>query len=442
MLTFFVSLDGIIIEVNSHNRKKRNMRLLIKILLMVFLCFTGMAQSSVTKPKAQQNNLQIVTAANLKLVSKEVVDANCETITGDEINVINTVVRGSTGGCLEITATEFIDINEFFDSENGSTFDARIGAVDTPPDPVPPPSEVKQCEDFSNHGPTNPHLYAQKYNNSFVGDLISKYTPEYKIEGLTDWKLMSTAGAFQPGSDLNYHFYSEPSDGEGRYTVLRTKAGCSEFRDIRSQRVYDNTLEDWIDLPNSLPSINPVAKDFYIMVNSELEGRSNFEEIPVYNLFADRVINNLTARINGHDYVGFDLFTYPIFKVRQNNNMMDTRAIYVQKDFVMDVSDDSFNTAARYNVHRNYQGGHWSTVTTLTRHDGQVTVSVQGIAWDMNQILMNTSTGQSYNNINQFGNVFDLGFLPDGNYNFAIKTYHGVTINNNIRVNVKRPATN
>ncbi|MFT7247353.1 MAG: hypothetical protein ACI97P_000117 [Arcticibacterium sp.] len=422
------------------------MRILIKILLMVFLCFTGMAQNSVTKPKAQQKNLQIVTEAHLKQVSKEVMDANCETITGDEIRVINTVVRGSSGGCLEIIASEYIDINEFFDSENGSTFDARIDVVDTQPDPDPDPTPTpgpeKQCEDFTNHGPTNPHLYAQKYNNSFVGDLISKYIPEYKIEGLTDWKLMSSAGAFEPGSDLNYHFYSEPSDGQARYTALRTKAGCPEYRDIRTQRVYHNTLEGWIDLPSNLPSINPVAKDFYIMVNSELEGRSDFEEIPVYNLFADRVVNNLTARINGYDYVSFNLHTYPIFVVRQNNNMMDTRAIYVDKDFVMDISDDSFNTASRYNVHRNYQGGHWSTVTTLTRHDGQVTVSVQGIAWDMNQMLVNTSTGQSYNNINQFGNVFDLGFLPDGNYNFAVKTYHGVEINNTIRVNVKRPSTN
>ena len=108
----------------------------------------------------------------------------------------------------------------------------------------------------------------------------------------------------------------------------------------------------------------------------------------------------------------------------------------------MDISDDSFTSAARYNVHRNYQGGHWSTVTTLTRHDGQVTVSVQGIAWDINQKLVNTSTGQTFTNINQFGNVFDLGFLADGNYNFAVQTYHGVTINHNVRVNVRRPAIN
>ena len=428
------------------------MRVLIKILILVILGFSGMAQSSVTKPKAQQNNLRIVTEAHLKQVSKEVVSADCETITGDEINVVNTIVKGSTGGCLEITATEFIDLNDFFDSENGSTFDARIGTSGTPPDPVPDPDPVpvpdpvpdpeKQCEDFSNHGPTNPHLYAQKYNNAFVGDLISKYTPEYKIDGLTDWKLMTTAGAFQPGSDLNYHFYSEPSDGQGRVTILRTKSGCPEYRDIRSQMVYDNTLEDWTNLPTNLPTINPVAKDYYIMVNSELEGRSAYEEIPVYNLFADRVVNNLTARINGHDYIGFNLYTYPIFKVRQNNNMMDTRAIFVQKDFVMDISDDSFTSAARYNVHRNYQGGHWSTVTTLTRHDGQVTVSVQGIAWDINQKLVNTSTGQTFTNINQFGNVFDLGFLADGNYNFAVQTYHGVTINHNVRVNVRRPAIN
>ncbi|AWV98136.1 hypothetical protein [Arcticibacterium luteifluviistationis] len=428
-----------------------HMRVFTSIILLTALSFQGKAQSTSTDAKAQNNEAQNNEIVNQQIqISKTVDDPNCQTDYGNEVNVVNTVIKGASEGCLEIKATDYIDLGEFFDSEYGSTFDAQIVSeipgtdpVDPGTDPVDPtPDTEKQCEDFSNHGPSNPHLYAQSSSNSFVGDLVAKYTPEYKIEGLTDWKLLTTAGSVIPGSDKKYHYYKEPFDGWERNTLLRTKAGCPEYRDVRSQKVYTNTLEEWHGLPTSMPSINPSIKDYYIMVNSELEGRPLWNDIPVYNLYADRDIPNLNVRVNWNDFYSFEKYTYPLFQVRPNRDMMITTSFNVKKDFIIDVSDDGYQTASRYTVYRNYQGGHWSTATTLTRHDGRVTVSVQGINWDTDQLLVNVSTGQTYYNIQQFGNVFDLGYLPDGDYQFAVKTYHGHTINDRVIVKVKRPSIN
>ncbi|WP_341226864.1 hypothetical protein [uncultured Arcticibacterium sp.] len=426
------------------------MRVLKSIILLTALGYQVQAQSTLSEAKAQNNEAQNMAVSNQQIeVSRTVDDPNCQTEYGNEVNVVNTVIKGSSEACLEIKATEYIDLDEFFDSEYGSSFDAQIVSEipgtnpDPDPNPDPTPDTEKQCEDFSNHGPTNPHLYANFSSNSFVGNLISKYTPEYKIEGLTDWKLMTTAGPVIPNSDINYQYYQEPYDGWERNTLLRTKAGCPEYRDVRNQKVYTNTLEEWYGLPTySMPSINPSTKDYYIMVNSELEGRPLWNDIPVYNLYADRNIANLNVRVNGRDFYGFETYSYPLFQVRPNRDMMVTPSFSVKKDFIVDISDDGYQTASRYTVYRNYQGGHWSTVTTMTRHDGRVTVSAQGINWDTDQLLVNVSTGQTYYNIQQFGNVFDLGYLPDGDYQFAAKTYHGHTINNRVIVKVKRPAIN
>jgi hypothetical protein len=78
----------------------------------------------------------------------------------------------------------------------------------------------------------------------------------------------------------------------------------------------------------------------------------------------------------------------------------------------------------------------------MTRHDRRVTVTVQGIHWDMDQRLVNVNTGQVYNNIPEFGNVFVLGAMNDGTYHFRIETYTGVVINDRVIVKVKQPLLN
>jgi hypothetical protein len=432
----------------------------MRVSKIIFLLF-GVALNGYSQKinKAIVSNIQETTGVSTinanKQISKTVESSDCVLETGNEVNVINTIIKGGSAGCLEINATDFIDINEFFDSEYGSSFDAKIVQATTPdptPDPIPTPEPTptpdptpiddsnKQCEDFSNHGAANPHLYAKKSSYSFVGDMISKYAPEYRIEGLTGWKLTTTAGPVKAGSDIKYHYYEEKSDGQARYTFLRTKAGCTEYGDVRSQKVYDNTLEDWTTLPTNLQPMNPKIMDYYIFVNSDLEGKGINGALPIYNLFADRDIPNLNVRINGNDYHGFSSHTYPMFKVRDNSNKMLTNSINVTKDFVMDISDDGYTTGSRYTVYRNYLGGHYSTATTMTRHDGRVTVSVTGINWEIDQLLVNVNTGASFGSIATFGNVFDLGNLPDGDYQFSLKTYQGNTINNRVIVKVKRPS--
>lgn len=438
-------------------------------MLSVAICPIAKAQIKTNDAVAESQAENSVSAVeNEIIISNYFSNTNCETKGSESVKLENTIVSGA-GACLEIVATEAIDLESFFDSEVGSTFDARIieelpepppttvpptdPVTPTDPDPVTPdpptvptvPDENKVCENFQNHGPANPHLYAQASSNSFVGDMIAKYTPEYKIEGLTDWMLMNNAGAVQPGSEMNYCYFKYPSDGQPHNIWLRTKAGCQEYPDIRNTQVYTNTLEEFQTLHTNLPAINPRVIDTYFMANSELEGRQAWEEIPMYNFYTDRVVDNLKIRMVtdvGMVYEEFHLYTYPMFPVRANINKMESPALFPKKDFIIDMSTDDFRTAARYTVYRNYQGGHWSTVTTMTRHDGHVTLTAQGINWDTDQTVINLATGQSYSNIPGFGNVFDLGFLADGDYVFAVKTYHGVTMNDHLVIKVKRPPLN
>ena len=463
-----------------------------KIILFFLSSTMAIAQTTKQGTFATANETQEVNTTTLQ-VSEFYGGFDCTTKEANIINVINAAIDGVRHTCLELNATDVIDINDYFEAEYGSEFDATIvseltggtgtgggdtgggtgggdtgggtgggdtgggtGGGDTgggtgTTDPGgsggyldPTPDSEKVCEDLTNHGPANPHLYSHASSNTFTGDLMAKYAPEYMVEGLTGWKKMYTAGLVASNTDLKYFFFHEPSDGAERNIILRTKAGCPEFRDVRNQRVNTNTLEDWYGLPATMPALaNPTPIDVNFMINSELENRGLWENIAVYNLFADRYIGNMAMKVNGYSYAPFREYTYPMFLVRGNHTIMDTPALLdTYKDFYIDVSTDNFNSAARYTVYRNYQGGHWSVVTTATRHDGRVTVTAQGISWEMDQQLVNLNTGQVYPNVSTFGNVFDLGFLGDGDYVFALRTYNGVTINNRILVRVKRPPLN
>jgi hypothetical protein len=443
-------------------------------IISVFLLIIGLnanAQSTQALPKEQSLGLENNEVNNASVViSRNFEDPNCYLEENNEIVVNNTVVKGNTAACVELKATDYIDIVGFFDSELGSTFDASIVGNSTPvtPPPVDPPvvdppvvvppvvvppvvvppvvtPEIKECENLANHGPANPHLYSHSHNSQLVGNLVAKYTPEYKIEGKTDWKLMQPTGPMIPGSPFNLYYYAEGSDATERVTILRTKEGCPEYRDIRSQSAQYDMLEPWVTLRSNLPAINPVPNEFLFWVNSEMGGKKLNDIIKVYEVVADKVYPGMHARFmtkNSEDRIlAFNEYQ-PFYDHRVVNRKMHTADFDVDKDFIMDVSVDYFQTVSRYNIHRYQQGGHWSVVTTLTRHDGKVSTSVQGIDYDVDQILVNNATGQSYYCNVEFGNTFDLGFLPDGVHQFSLKTYHGVTINNRILVSVKRPSLN
>ena len=457
----------------------------LPILILLTIGFAAKAQNKPVNTSAASNaNESILSTYGDVQVSENFYDPNCQVRSGQNVQVINTTIVGNTAACLDVTATESIEINDFFDSESGSYFDAKIvGSINnptdptptdptptdptptdptptdptptdptptdpTPIDPTPPvvvvPDEQKQCEDFSNHGPANPHIYGLTRANMYVGDAVSFYTPEYKVEGMTDWKLASTVPLNIPGTEKKYHYFGEVSDGVPRNIWLRTKAGCPEFRDIRNTVIKPNTIEDWTSrLPQNLPNyMNLVPQDFYLMANSEMEDRLVNDEIGVYGLYTDRLVSGLAAKVNGFYWMQFNPMhpLAPLFRVRDATNMMETPGFPSTKDFVLDLSTDNFVTGARYNVYRNYQGGHWTAVTTFTRHDGKVTVSAQGVSWEVDQILVNVATGQEFRNISKFGNVFDLGYLGDGTYEFKVKTYTGVLLPHHIVVKVRKPS--
>lgn len=445
----------------------------LPIIIFLMICVSAKAQNKSVNASAASNASESILNTSVDTqVSEVFYDANCQERTGQNVKVINTTVVGSTAACLDVKATESIDINDFFDSESGSYFDAKIVSeinpteptdpVVSPPDPVTPPDPVppvdpvvvippttvpdaeKQCEDFSNHGPANPHIYGLAFADAFVGDAISTYQPEFKIEGLTDWALTSSVPLNIPGVNKLYNYFEVPNDGGTHNIWLRTKAGCSEFRDIRNTTVKYSTIEEWTNrMPQNLPNyMSLIPQDFYLMANSEMEDRAVNDDIGVYGLYTDRNVPGLAAKVNGFYWMQFNPMhpLAPLFRVRDATNMMETPGFPTTKDFVLDLSTDNFATGARYTVYRNYQGGHWTAVSTFTRHDGKVTVSAQGVSWEVDQILVNVATGQEFRNISKFGNVFDLGYLGDGTYMFNVKTYNGQTLPHRIVVKVKKPS--
>lgn len=391
----------------------------------------------------------------------EITLEECTKMSAKSFDAKSVAVRGYTKACLELFAKDFVDLTGDFHSEYGSTFDAQIvdilpsdhnpgGDTGTPPgtnpdpDPQPDPEPDTEpnnaaCEDLSNHGPANPHLFAVTSNNTIAGDLLALSTPEYRIEGLTGWKKMSKMGKVVPYGELNHYIFSEITDSSPRKVWLRTKPGCYEYGDVRTQQPIFNTLEQWSTLPFRLQDLRPTDLGVNFFVNSELEHKSDINGIAVYNIWGDSWIGGFQARINGSRIINFNKYEFPLFRERNNQNLMSADYFNTSKDFILDVSKDGFVTGERYTVYRNYQGGHWTTVTTLTRHDGRVTVNCQGINWETNQKLVSNSNGKTFWTKGHFGNLFELGYLSDGDYSFQLQTKEGFVVNPNVVIKVKRP---
>jgi hypothetical protein len=296
-----------------------------------------------------------------------------------------------------------------------------------------------KCEDFQNHGPSNPHLTANTYTKMFEGDLISEFAPEYRIFGYTGWLKMKTICQLAEGSKLYVHRYEYPANQNAYYTVLRSAANCQEYTDVRPIRYYADTLRNWIQLPN-LRAITNVDDSLIIMgVNSDLHGVDTSTNAVVYSVFTKQFYPSLRFRINGGAIRLFDLAGSTLYRYKPSFIRNETPNLNIPKDFIIDVSRDNFQTAQRFNVYRTYLGGHYNTISTMTRHDNHVFVTAQVITRELDQILVDKSTGKLYYSDPKYGSLFDLGVLPNGSYQFELRTYNNLPISEDIYVEVKRP---
>ncbi len=299
--------------------------------------------------------------------------------------------------------------------------------------------ERDKCENFQNHGPSNPHLSANTYTKMFEGDVISEFAPEYRIFGYTGWQKMKTICKLAEGSNLYVHRYEYPADQNSHYTVLRSAANCPEYTDIRPIRYHSDTLRDWIQLPSISPLSNLDDSLIVMGVNTDMDGADTSSNITVYSVFTKKFYPSLRYRINGGTINYFEMTGSTLYRYKPNFIRNETPNLNIKKDFIIDVSRDNFQTAQRFNVYRTYLGGHYNTISTMTRHDNHVFVTAQVITRELDQILIDKATGKLYYSDPQYGCLFDLGVLADGSYHFELRTYNNLPISDDIYVEVKKP---
>ncbi len=340
------------------------------------------------------------------------------------------------------------------------------GSVPTPPPPpeLPPitqdnneigsPTKGPQsnsdseCENLANHHrdwqtKSEQHFYADGRLNFYVGTLTANVRPEYKVEGLTDWKPMKYLGQVNrsDGGGKFAWIYTEPSDGTPRLTYARTRKGCTEYPDNRTQVPKTNFSTDWSDIA-SVPALENRNDDLIIPIveSSDLEDATNRNHVSAtYGTFLlhgpDVTIQSLNVTGNGSDIR--DTNNYVPFK--QDDVVLGTAStgFYLStKDYILDVSTKKGNQ--RFIVHRNHQGGHFSVVTTITRHDGNVFVQPRHVTNFLPQKLVDEN-GKEFVSDSRWGRSFHLGELPDGEYRFKLYSQENVLIDPNIIVKVRKP---
>lgn len=456
-------------KLDQENTLKNTVnKVIVFVIILTGFHLNSLAQTKVvsTPQDTKSNSVNTFERFEIELF-EDIKLEDCAILSASRITSKSVKVRGLEKACLELYAKEFIDIIGEFDAEYGSVFDSKIVAnlpaeynpnpppeqpsptptpTPTPsptPDPTPTPSNGDEpCENLANHGLASPHLYAVTSMMSLVGDVTTKSAPEYKIEGLTDWKKMTKHD--QIGNTGVFHCtFVEPTDNNDRYVWLRTRQGCPEYKDVRTQKP-GKTLEDWSTNISAMKL--PVMQEnnsgnFNVWVNSILENRELNWPILTFGVIIDQELSGYRLRVNGANQYGFNSQDSP-FHYRQRGRRLESINFDSPKDYVIDISNDGFQSGRRYTVYRNALGGHWTVVSTLTRSDGRVTVSAQALTYESNQILRNKATGQEYRNTDYYGHVFDLGNMADGDYEFELKASDGRTIINRVIVKVKRPPIN
>lgn len=312
----------------------------------------------------------------------------------------------------------------------------------------PQSSNNSECENLANHhrdGQTKSeqHFYADGRLNMYVGTLTANVRPEYKVDGLTGWKPMRYLGKVTRGDGGgNYAWiYTEPADGVERLTYSRTKENCTEYPDNRNQVPRNNFNVDWSDLASPSKQENQIDDLIIPVVDSsdlETANSKNF----VSATYGTLILHPEDISITGLNVFGQDADirdTNNFVPFKQDNQVVGTAStgfFISPKDYILDISTKKGNQ--RFTVHRNHQGGHFSVVTTLTRHDGYVFVEPRHVTNFLPQKLVDEK-GKEYFSDPRWGRAINLGVFSDGEYKFKLYSQENVLIDPNIIVKVRRP---
>lgn len=334
-----------------------------------------------------------------------------------------------------------------------------ISSCSALPNYVEPPVSDAQttCEEVANpHTSANAvkygqHTYYDSKNKRILGTIKALYRPQYKIDGINDWKNMDYVGDTTDGSGLKAWMFKQPTDGNPRTTSYRTRAGCTEYPDTRPQPQWNttenrifrtDTLETYY-APTGLPALdyaNLTNDEVPIWFSSEMEDgldNANYNvtswEGRFYNLNVAQ-FRILTPNNYGHnDWMNLE--TYGSYK-------RTTSFFFTLKDFAFEIKLNS-GKIQRYQVTRSYAGGHYSVRSVITRFDGVVYYIPQSLMSEsINMRMKNLTTGAVTTNIRQngLGHIYRLDPIADGDYTIRIysegKEYS--TVDDTI-IKVRRP---
>ncbi|MBX7196505.1 MAG: hypothetical protein K1X94_30910 [Sandaracinaceae bacterium] len=327
--------------------------------------------------------------------------------------------------------------------DDAAVFAPEPDAWAPPPDPS---CAAPSCEAFGNHGVNNPHLYASAAQNAFVGNTLARCRPTYFLEGLMAAPEPMLYGGDVPGTDVHLWYYVHPSDGAAHNAHLASE-GCADTPDVRTQRVYADRYLEWGSLP-SLAPVTPSTEELRFFVSSEVVDEAadtlfSPSAMIVYAIAtASGARPGLTWRVDGRDWHPFSEERWGYFGHRPGFAYSDNHWTSYEgappKDFVFDVSGDAGATVQRFTVYRNHQGGHYSVVSTMTRQDGRVFLTVEALNAEASQVLRDESTGERIASDPQYGMLFDLGIQPDGDRTFSLIDPSGRVIEPSIVARIRR----
>ena len=311
------------------------------------------------------------------------------------------------------------------------------------------------CENLSNEhfgkdaGTTTGFMHGWsdgRFNDfRFRGDVYAKTQPEYMIDGISDWKKMENAGPAENGYFV-WMFSQPASSGADNLIRMRTRADCPSYRDARTELVSPYNLYEWSNLPNNLPNIyaNYSAQNYSPMFAADLSDHTGFKT-DINGTYAVHFIafpgsqGSFQYRVHQTEKSSYGNYTGTTNSfIKGMNNLTVIPGFYdAKKDFIFDIKL-SDGKEQRFTVHRSHAGGHYSAVSTATRHDGRVFVTVQrAVKAALPQILERKDSSQQFESRRGTGYLFDLGVLLDGDYQFRLKSHTGYVIDDNISIRVK-----
>ncbi|MGR3810394.1 3-coathanger stack domain-containing protein [Jiulongibacter sp. NS-SX5] len=318
-----------------------------------------------------------------------------------------------------------------FSTSESVIFEAEIQAcLNTTESYVPEGSEIV-CEDFSNHTGTIPHLYANKKQNELIGTVFAKTQPFYSSDRET-WKPMVKIGKDEEG-DRYWWAYREPYE-DWVFMKLRSAKECPYYSDTRATYPFSYIGEE-DSSPHTLHDTTFTSFDinspFHISTDIA-DHRPNYD---VYTMYLRPGLHQLMYRINEKSWRG-NTEEHEIYEEYNDRYVSVTKinGFTAPKDFYIDFTLDGGDTFDRYYVTRNSAGGHFSVTSTFTRVEDS-TVRVHTYQGDIN---VSMKLGETVSN-EIFGNCFNLGQLPVGDYHMPLTSLKGeYTLDEDVLVRVRK----